>query len=513
MKQGRAHPFALQSRCSSTTSTPIRSSRRASSRPPTSAASGAQLFADWRGARFPMPPARARDPARRRQLRLRLVARARAVGARRLRLPRGRSRPRSPTSSAATRSRTACCPSRSRRTSTASSSSTPEAEVTIDVARATLALPDGSEALFPLDPFARQCLRKGSTSSATCAATRRRSPYGRRVMVEVEVYDTTLRDGTQREGISLSAADKLRIAERLDELGVAFIEGGWPGSNPKDAEFFARARERSWQHAEIVAFGATRRADIRAADDAQLRALVEAGTPRRAPSSASRGRSTSSDVLRTTREENLRMIEETRRLPARAGRRVIYDAEHFFDGWRADPELRARDAARGGARRRRDARPVRHQRRLAAVADRRRRARRGGGTGRGTPRHPRARRRRLRRGQHARGGARRRAPRAGHDQRLRRALRQRQPVHGHPRPRAQAGPALPAAGARCSELTELSRFVAEVANLGARRPHALRRALARSPTRAACTWRRCGVSPEPTSTSIRRASATRRASW
>src|SRR5438309_6669385 len=101
---------------------------------------------------------------------------------------------------------------------------------------------------------------------------RPRSPSGRRVMGDlddgaVEIFDTTLRDGTQREGISLSVADKLRIAERLDGLGVAFIEGGWPGSNPKDAEFFARARTRSFAHAEIVAFGATRRPSLRAADD------------------------------------------------------------------------------------------------------------------------------------------------------------------------------------------------------------------------------------------------------
>src|SRR5690242_14900691 len=94
----------------------------------------------------------------------------------------------------------------------------------------------------------------------------------------VEVFDTTLRDGTQREGLSLSAQDKLRIAERLDGLGVHFIEGGWPGSNPKDAEFFARARELKLERSKLVAFGATRRPGVAVADDPSVRALVEAGT-------------------------------------------------------------------------------------------------------------------------------------------------------------------------------------------------------------------------------------------
>jgi 2-isopropylmalate synthase len=95
----------------------------------------------------------------------------------------------------------------------------------------------------------------------------------------IRIYDTTLRDGTQREGISLSRDDKLRIATRLDRLGVAFIEGGWPGSNPKDAEFFARARDMDWQHALIAAFGSTRRAGQAPEADPNLQALLEAGTP------------------------------------------------------------------------------------------------------------------------------------------------------------------------------------------------------------------------------------------
>ncbi|HEY2745260.1 MAG TPA: citramalate synthase, partial [Polyangia bacterium] len=167
----------------------------------------------------------------------------------------------------------------------------------------------------------------------------------------VEIFDTTLRDGTQREGVSLSAADKVRIAERLDALGVAFIEGGWPGSNPKDAEFFARARERTWRHAEIVAFGATRRAGMRADDDASIRALVDAGT--RVVAIFGKSWTLHVDrVLRVSRDENLAMIEETVAFLRGQGKRVIYDAEHFFDGWRSDAAYALATleaAARGGA--------------------------------------------------------------------------------------------------------------------------------------------------------------------
>jgi 2-isopropylmalate synthase len=170
-------------------------------------------------------------------------------------------------------------------------------------------------------------------------------------MLEVEIFDTTLRDGTQREGLSLSAADKLRIAERLDQLGVAFIEGGWPGSNPKDAEFFARARERAWQRAEIVAFGSTRRADTAVEKDPGLRALIDAGT--NVCSIFGKSWTLHVDrVLRTTRDENLKMIEESVAFLRASGRRVIYDAEHFFDGWRNDAGYALATllaAARGGA--------------------------------------------------------------------------------------------------------------------------------------------------------------------
>jgi len=150
--------------------------------------------------------------------------------------------------------------------------------------------------------------------------------------VFIEVFDTTLRDGGQTEGISYSVDDKLRIARKLDELGVAFIEGGWPGSNPKDALFFEQARKETWHHAKIVAFGATRRAKLRPEEDPSVRALVEAGTE----VCAIFGKSSVlqvQEVLRTTLEENLKMIGETVAYLRAQGKRVIYDAEHFFDGF------------------------------------------------------------------------------------------------------------------------------------------------------------------------------------
>jgi len=170
-------------------------------------------------------------------------------------------------------------------------------------------------------------------------------------MSSVELYDTTLRDGTQREGISLACSDKLRIAEHLDALGVAMIEGGWPGSNPKDAEFFRRARDREWRHATLAAFGATRRAGTTAADDPSVAALLAAGTPICTIFGKTSPRHVL-DVLRTTLDENLAMIEDTVRYLAAHGRRVIYDAEHFFDGARLDQAYALatlRAAVRGGA--------------------------------------------------------------------------------------------------------------------------------------------------------------------
>jgi 2-isopropylmalate synthase len=152
----------------------------------------------------------------------------------------------------------------------------------------------------------------------------------------LHLYDTTLRDGTQREGLSLSVDDKVKIARALDRLGVSYIEGGWPGSNPKDAEFFRRMRETPLERARIAAFGSTRRAGVRCEDDANLRALVEAETP----VVTLVGKSSTLHVeriLETTRDENLRMIGESVACMKRLGREVVYDAEHFFDGYRLDP--------------------------------------------------------------------------------------------------------------------------------------------------------------------------------
>ena len=167
----------------------------------------------------------------------------------------------------------------------------------------------------------------------------------------VELYDTTLRDGSQREGISYTASDKLRIAQKLDEFGVSFIEGGWPGSNPKDAEFFARAKDLEWKHAVITAFGSTRRAKLGPENDPSLRALLDAGTT----ACTVVGKTWTLhvlEVLRTTLDDNLKMIEESVRYLVSEKRRVIYDAEHFFDGYAGDPAYALetlRAAARGGA--------------------------------------------------------------------------------------------------------------------------------------------------------------------
>ncbi len=167
----------------------------------------------------------------------------------------------------------------------------------------------------------------------------------------IQIYDTTLRDGTQREGISLSCDDKLLIAQRLDELGVTFIEGGWPGSNPKDAEFFARARDTKWQRALIAAFGSTCRVGGGPEDDANIQALLDSG----APVCTVVGKTWTihvTDVLRTTLDENLRIIEKSLAHLRAHGRRVVYDAEHFYDGYRADPAYALetlRAAIRGGA--------------------------------------------------------------------------------------------------------------------------------------------------------------------
>jgi len=154
--------------------------------------------------------------------------------------------------------------------------------------------------------------------------------------MDIQIYDTTLRDGTQREGLSLTCQDKLHIAELLDDLGVAYIEGGWPGSNPKDAEFFERAKTLQLRHAKLASFGMTCRPNTAPGDDANCLAMVTAATP----VVTVVGKTWTlhvTDVLRTTLEENLRMIRDTVAYFKSLGREVIYDGEHFFDGLKANP--------------------------------------------------------------------------------------------------------------------------------------------------------------------------------
>ena len=170
-------------------------------------------------------------------------------------------------------------------------------------------------------------------------------------MTKIQIYDTTLRDGTQSEGFTLSANDKVRIAHRLDEIGVSFIEGGWPGSNPKDAEFFERACDMEWKNSLITSFGATCRVKGGPEDDASIKAMIDSHTP----VCTIFGKSWTlhvTDVLQTTLESNLRIIEQSVAYLKANGKRVIYDAEHFFDGYKSDPyyaleTLKA--AIRGGA--------------------------------------------------------------------------------------------------------------------------------------------------------------------
>ena len=166
------------------------------------------------------------------------------------------------------------------------------------------------------------------------------------------VYDTTLRDGAQQEGLSLTVADKLAIARRLDEFGVGFIEGGWPGAIPKDTEFFRRARtELTLAHAQLAAFGSTRRPDAVAADDPQVAALRESGAPVVTLVAKSHDRHVRL-ALRTTLAENLAMIADTVSHLRAEGQRVFLDAEHFFDGYRSDPAYAlavVRTAAEAGA--------------------------------------------------------------------------------------------------------------------------------------------------------------------
>ena len=155
--------------------------------------------------------------------------------------------------------------------------------------------------------------------------------------MEIQIYDTTLRDGAQQEGISLSAEDKLKITRKLDEMGAHYIEGGWPGSNPKDVEYFQMVKALTLSNARIAAFGSTRRAGIRADADGNLQALLESGTP----VVTLVGKSSDLHVrrvLETTLEENLAMIADSISFLKRQGRTVFFDAEHFFDGFKSNPD-------------------------------------------------------------------------------------------------------------------------------------------------------------------------------
>jgi len=153
----------------------------------------------------------------------------------------------------------------------------------------------------------------------------------------VAIYDTTLRDGTQGTGISFSVLDKIRVAEKLDDFGVDYIEGGWPGSNPKDAAFFEEAAKRKWNHAKLTAFGMTRRGKLRVEDDAQVQMLLDAKTP----AVCIVGKTWPlhvTEVFQVSLEENLAMIRDTVAHLKKHGREVLYDAEHFFDAYKEAPE-------------------------------------------------------------------------------------------------------------------------------------------------------------------------------
>jgi 2-isopropylmalate synthase len=168
---------------------------------------------------------------------------------------------------------------------------------------------------------------------------------------EVEIYDTTLRDGSQGEGINFSVMDKLRIAEKLDAFGVHYIEGGWPGSNPKDLEFFTQARRRKWKSAKIAAFSMTRRKGVAVEKDELMRQILEAETP----VVCIVGKTWLlhvTEVLRAKPDENLAMIADTVRFLKNHGRTVIYDAEHSFDGFKDEPDYALatwREAEKAGA--------------------------------------------------------------------------------------------------------------------------------------------------------------------
>ncbi len=170
-------------------------------------------------------------------------------------------------------------------------------------------------------------------------------------MSKIQIYDTTLRDGTQGEGVSLSVNDKLMLAKRFDQFGIDYIEGGWPGSNPKDLAFFKEVKKLKFKHAKIAAFGSTRRANSKVAGDGNVKALLEAGTK----TVTIFGKSWDfhvTEVFKTSLKENLAMIRDTVDYLKSKKLEVIYDAEHYFDGFRENPEYAIktiREAVTAGA--------------------------------------------------------------------------------------------------------------------------------------------------------------------
>ncbi|MFQ5950383.1 MAG: citramalate synthase, partial [Nitrospiria bacterium] len=156
-------------------------------------------------------------------------------------------------------------------------------------------------------------------------------------MQHIEIYDTTLRDGAQSEDVSFSVEDKLRIAEKLDALGLHYIEGGWPGANPKDILFFEEMKKVHLKTAKLVAFGATRKSRNKVTEDPNLRSLIDAGTE----CVTLFGKSWAlhvTDALGITLKKNLEIISDSVDYLRSRGKRVFYDAEHFFDGYRAQPD-------------------------------------------------------------------------------------------------------------------------------------------------------------------------------
>ena len=156
-------------------------------------------------------------------------------------------------------------------------------------------------------------------------------------MQTIEIYDTTLRDGSQGEGVNFSLEDKIAVTRRLDEAGIDYIEGGYPLSNPKDAQYFERVKTMKLTHSKVCAFGMTRRRGINASEDPGMQALLKANTAVVTivgKTSAFHVR----EVLGVSLEENLAMINDTVTFLTQANREVFYDAEHFFDGWKLDAE-------------------------------------------------------------------------------------------------------------------------------------------------------------------------------